>query len=158
MKKKLRKSEIRELNEELEKTYGLNEFFDKKETVEKRKNIILKEDTPLFFYHEETIVPTLRQCQINCPLKKVTVDMGAVKFVTGGADIMRPGITAVDEFKKGEFVAVIDETNKKPLAIAKALYSGEDIIRMKTGKVLENIHYVGDEIWTTGTGAQASRQ
>lgn len=149
-KKQLRKSDIRELNGEIEKLYGLKDFFDKKETVEMADNMVIYDDTPLFFYHEKKPLPTLRLCLKNCPLKQVTVDMGAVKFVTGGADIMRPGITDVDkEIQKNEAVVIVDENNKKPLAVAKALYPGPEILELEKGKALENLHHIGDEIWNS---------
>ena len=81
-------------------------------------------------------------------LKKITVDMGAVKFVVNGADIMRPGIVEIEEgILKDEFVAVIDKNNQKPLAVGIALFSSEEMKSMTSGKVIKNIHYVGDELW-----------
>ena len=51
--------------------------------------------------------------------------MGAVKFMSSGADVMRPGITELDhEIKKDEIVVVVDQTHKKPLCVSKALFSG----------------------------------
>ena len=74
--------------------------------------------------------------------------MGAVKFVASGADIMRPGITNIPEgIHKDEFICIIDINNKKPLAIGKALYSSEEMKDLMAGKCIENIHYIGDEIW-----------
>ena len=76
--------------------------------------------------------------------------MGAVKFVVNGADVMRPGIVEIEEgIAKDEFVAVIDKNNKKPLAVGIALFSSEEMKGMNSGKVIKNIHYVGDELWKT---------
>jgi PUA domain protein len=78
----------------------------------------------------------------------VIVDMGAVRFVTGGADVMRPGIVEIDEaISKGEYVVVKDERNRMPLAICIANHPGAEMRSMEKGKVLVNIHYVGDELW-----------
>ena len=64
------------------------------------------------------------------------------------ADIMRPGIKECDEkTKKDEAVVIIDEKHNKLIAVGIALYSGNDILKMKAGKVIKNIHWVGDEIW-----------
>lgn len=101
-----------------------------------------------FFIYEEKYLPTLKYLLEHQLLKKVTVDMGAVKFVVGGADIMRPGIVEIEnEIKKEDAVVIIDMKNKKPLAVGIALFSSEEIHEMKTGKVIKNIHYVGDPIW-----------
>ncbi|MFW6013678.1 MAG: PUA domain-containing protein [Nanoarchaeota archaeon] len=149
-KRRLRKSEIKELSSKLHQLYGTD--FDKKEELEEAiiGNIktIMKDKTPIFFFYKDTPIPTLKKCIENCFLKKIIVDMGAIKFVTSGADIMRPGITELDEnIKPEEFAVVVDENNQKPLAIVRALYSGQKIKEMEKGKVLENIHYIGDDIW-----------
>ena len=74
--------------------------------------------------------------------------MGAVRFVVNGADIMRPGIVEIQAgIEKDDFVAVVDKNNKKPLAVGIALYSSEEMRVMASGKVIKNIHYVGDELW-----------
>lgn len=151
-KQQIRKSGVRALNEELQNLYGFS--FDKKATLEEgfdTYRIVMKEGTPVFFYIDDIPIPTLKKCIEECLLKKVVVDMGAVKFVTSGADIMRPGIVDVDEeIQERDIVAVVDQNNEKPLAIARAIFSGKEIKEMEKGKVLENIHYVGDKIWNLG--------
>ena len=121
---------------------------DQVELVEDEHKIILLNKKPAFFYHQEKLVPTFKFLQENNCLKKITVDMGAVKFVVNGADVMRPGIVEIEEgISKEDFVAVIDKNNKKPLAVGIALYSSEEMKSMNSGKVIKNIHYVGDELW-----------
>jgi predicted RNA-binding protein (TIGR00451 family) len=74
--------------------------------------------------------------------------MGAIKFVTNGADVMRPGITEIDpEIKKDEIICVIDEKHSKPLAICKTLFDSKEIQEKKEGKVLKNLHWIGDNKW-----------
>ncbi|RMD57573.1 DUF1947 domain-containing protein [Candidatus Woesearchaeota archaeon] len=153
--KQLSKSGILNLNKEIEEQYGIKEFFSKKDNVRiadfKHEIVVVKDNTPLFFYYEGKIVPTLKLLLENNILKRVTVDMGAVRFVTSGADIMRPGIVDLDHsIKEGEFVVIVDETHGKPLAVGKALLCGEEIFRSESGKVVKNIHYVGDSLWKMG--------
>jgi len=101
-----------------------------------------------FFEYESWILPTLKLLQKELLLKKVVVDMGAVKFVVSGADIMRPGIVEIDSsIFKDEFVVVVDVNNGKALAIGIALFSGSEISGKGSGKVIKNIHYVGDDLW-----------
>lgn len=148
-RKTLSHHEIRELNEKI-KIYNFS--FDKKELVEivedKVKIIKWKKETA-FFYANEDIYPSLKMLLKELiKLKKITVDMGAVKFVANGADIMRPGIVHIeDNVNKDETVVIIDERNSKPLAIGKALLSSNEMREMKAGKMIENLHYVGDFIW-----------
>ncbi len=121
---------------------------DQVELIEDQYKIILLNKKPAFFYFENKAVPTLKFLQENNVLKKITVDMGAVKFVVNGADIMRPGIVEIEEsITKDEFVCVIDKNNHKPLAVGIALFNAEEMKAMKSGKVIKNIHYVGDELW-----------
>ena len=148
MKKTLNNKEIRNINSEIEK-YDYQ--FAKKECVERSDDFIRKDNKTLFFYHDNKILPALKLLlQGISGIKKVTVDMGAVKFVTNGADIMRPGIVHIeDDIEKAEPIVIIDENNKKPLAICIALLSTEDMRKESKGKVIQNIHFVGDEIWNS---------
>ncbi len=101
-----------------------------------------------FFYYEDSLVPTLRYLLEHEVLPKITVDMGAVKFVVNGADIMRPGIVEIEDgINENDFIVIIDVNNKKPLAVGIALFSSSDMKIQKGGRVIKNIHYVGDEIW-----------
>lgn len=115
--------------------------------------VILINHKPFFFYHESKLAPTLHYL-LEHPdaLKKITVDMGAVRFVVGGADIMRPGIVEIQsEISAGDFVVIVDVNNKKPLAVGIALFGSPEMQEMKTGKVIKNIHYVGDAVWKAAT-------
>jgi len=140
---------VKDVNKEIE-YLGLS--YNKKDFVERVEDekftLFFVNRKTQFFLHEKKILPTLHLLQEKPEiLKKAVVDMGAVKFVVNGADIMRPGITQFDEAEKGEFIVIIDENNKKPLSVGKALFSGEEIMKMDSGKVVKNIHFVGDEIW-----------
>jgi len=145
-RKQLSKSEIRELNEKV-KAFGIE--LSKKDKVELiDDNIVLANEKPFFFYHEGRLVPHLKLLLENMCLPKVTVDMGAVKFVVNGADVMRPGITKIDEnINKDNLVAVVDEKHGKPLSVCIAMFDGPEMSSMDSGKVLRNIHFVGDELW-----------
>ena len=152
MKKQLSKSDVVKLNEEISQQFGLSDFFGKKDDVSlvesDHRLYVVKEGTVFFFYQDGKLIPTLKLLLQNQFLKQVVVDMGAVKFMSSGADVMRPGITELDhEIKKDEIVVVVDQTHKKPLCVSKALFSGEEIFKMPRGKVLKSLHYVGDLVW-----------
>jgi len=146
----MKRTQLRSKNISKEvESYGIEiSKKDQAELVEDQYKIILINKKPSFFYYQEQPVPTLKLLQENNVLKKITVDMGAVKFVVNGADIMRPGIVEIEAgIAKDEFVAVIDKNNQKPLAVGIALFSSEEMKKMTSGKVIKNIHYVGDELW-----------
>ncbi|PKK85719.1 MAG: RNA-binding protein [Thermoplasmata archaeon HGW-Thermoplasmata-1] len=78
----------------------------------------------------------------------VTVDMGAIRFVTNGADIMTPGIVDADPaITAGDLVWIRDERNLQPLAVGVALMGGAEMKESKSGKGVRSLLYVGDEIW-----------
>jgi PUA-domain protein len=112
-------------------------------------DIILVDGKPLIVMIDDTPVPTLKGAlEHEITSKYVVVDMGAVKFVAKGADIMSPGITDADpNVQEGDFVIIVDETHKKPLAIGKALISGEEMVENNEGKAIKTIHYIGDKLW-----------
>ncbi len=114
-------------------------------------NFILVNGDPIFFMLGERLYPTLKGAMRFKPKKKrVIIDMGAVKFVSNGADIMCPGIIDADiEIQKGDIVIVSDEVHGKPIAIGIALISGEEMMGSK-GKAIKSVHYVGDKIWKFG--------
>jgi PUA-domain protein len=103
----------------------------------------------LFFFHKEKVIPTLHLMQTHLDLlKKITVDMGAIKFVINGADIMRPGIVQIEDgIGAGDYIVIIDEKNSKPIAIGIAKLDTLGLRESTGGKVIENVHFVGDDIW-----------
>ncbi len=154
MKKQLSKSDVKELNTRLAAAFGREELLDKKDRIESYEDaeckLILVNGTPALFERAGTFVPHLRFLLLHpAVLPHVTVDMGAVRFVTSGADVMRPGITAIaDGIKQDDLVAVVDQNHKKPLAVCEALVGSDQMRAMDKGKVLRNLHHVGDALWT----------
>lgn len=81
----------------------------------------------------------------------VTVDMGAVKFVCNGADVMAPGIVEADPaIQPGDWCWIRDERNKQPLAVGRAIVAGTAMVRGK-GKAVKSVHHLGDKLWTATT-------
>jgi PUA domain protein len=78
--------------------------------------------------------------------------MGAVPFVCKGADVMAPGIKDIPTaFPEGALVVIRDVNHKKALSVGKALRGSAEIMESKKGKVIQNLHYVGDKIWNAKT-------
>lgn len=143
MRKTLNKSEKKEFAQLLQIE------LDKKDSVEIRDEeyfIVNKE--LCFFKQEDQWIPSLQVLQKQQLLPVLLVDQGAIKFVINGADIMRPGITQIpDGLKTGDVVCIADELHKKPLAVGKMLCSSEEMKEKTQGKLVTNIHQVGDNIW-----------
>ena len=81
-------------------------------------------------------------------LKKIVVDKGAIRFVANGADIMRPGITKIDSsIKRGDIVVIVDENHDRALAIGKSMLDAKQMEEKKSGKVVQNLHTIQDNVW-----------
>ncbi|PSQ30249.1 RNA-binding protein, partial [Halobacteriales archaeon QS_9_67_15] len=77
----------------------------------------------------------------------VTVDAGAISFVSDGADVMRPGIVEADDsIAAGDLVAINEEGHGKFLAVGRAKTDGDDMVG-DSGKVVESVHHVGDDLF-----------
>ena len=95
----------------------------------------------------DDILPFLDDIPILEKFPYVTVDMGAVKFVCKGANVMRPGITKFSDFESGEIVCVIEESQNKFLAVGKAEISSKEAKYTNKGEVIKNMHYISDDFW-----------
>ena len=95
----------------------------------------------------EVILPFLDDIPILEKFPYVTVDMGAVKFVCKGANIMRPGITKFSDFESGEIVCVVEESQNKFLAVGKAEISSKEAEDANKGEVIKTMHYISDDFW-----------
>lgn len=93
--------------------------------------------------------PTLKAAlNENLNAKTAVVDMGAVKFMTNGADVMSPGITKADEnIQEGDVVLVVEESHHKPLVVGISLITGPEMEENDKGKAIKTLHYIGDDIW-----------
>jgi PUA-domain protein len=110
--------------------------------------IYLINDKPLLAKTGEDLFPTLIFNEYFALAPKAIVDMGAVPYVCKGANVMKPGIRRLDgEFKKGDFVFVVDERHGKPLAVGETLYDKGEAEKAVHGAVIRNVHFVGDKIW-----------
>ncbi len=114
-----------------------------------RFSLIALNAVPVAMYIDGTPFFTVRGALELKPRRHlVTVDMGAVKFIRNGADVMSPGIVAADNsIKPSDPVVVIEERHKKPLGIGVALISGSEMVRNSKGKAIKIVHHVGDAIW-----------
>jgi len=150
----LRKSDLRELKDSLRVLLGdqVDSLF--KKTVERIKTdsieLYAENRIVLAFKLENHYLPSLRALNEGLvTLPQVTVDMGAVPYVTNGADIMAPGIKDLaSDLQTGAIVSIVDERFGKSLAIGELLFDCEVILQMKKGKAIRNLHYVNDAIWS----------
>jgi len=100
--------------------------------------------------NNDEYLPFLSEINLLEKFPHVMVDMGAVKFLCKGANVMRPGIKNYNEFKKGEIICIIEESQRKFIAIGKSLVSSSDLEKMGRGEVVKNLHFISDKFWEIG--------
>jgi len=147
----LRSDAISELQTAVSEGLGVDidgDSFELVELEDDRFDVVLVDGQPLVFYVDNEPFLTVAGANAFPPERGiVTVDAGAISFVSNGADVMRPGITKADAaIESGDLVAIVEETHEKVLAIGRATTSGDDMVG-DSGKVVASIHYVGDELY-----------
>ncbi|WP_224447864.1 PUA domain-containing protein [Haloprofundus salilacus] len=147
----LRSDDIKSLETTLSEALGVDLDGDTYEFVEltgTEFDLVLVDGSPAVFYLDDEPFLTVHGANEYPPEKHVvTVDAGAVSFVSGGADVMRPGIVDADvDIEAGDLVAIAEETHGKVLAVGRALEDGADLVG-DSGKVVESVHYVGDDLY-----------
>ena len=150
LKSKKAKQILNEVSERLK--VNVETFFGSKANVEvvvaDVGKIYLVSGKPLFFKIGEKTLPTLLFSDFISHAPKIVVDMGAVPYVCNGADIMAPGIVRVEgEFRKDDFVLVVDEKHGKPIALGESLIDAETARKTRQGVVVHTVHFVSDKIW-----------
>ena len=153
----IQKSQIKELQNDILTQYDenfVNQIFPKKARIELIQtdagdtlyavNNVLK-----LWKSDEGYIPVLTLLlNKQVEMKKIVVDKGAIRFVTNGADVMRPGITQIEpSIKKGDIVVIVDENHDRALAIGKSMLDAKQMEDKNSGKVVKNLHTIQDDVW-----------
>lgn len=147
----LRSDAVSDLETGLEDELGVSPEGDAYERVEFEDSdweVVLIDGEPQVAYFDDEPFLTVRGANAYEPEKRlVTVDAGAVSFVSDGADVMRPGITeATDDVSADDLVIVAEESHGKVLAVGRARVDGTEMVGDE-GKVVDSLHHVGDELY-----------
>jgi PUA-domain protein len=151
-RRRLREKEVKALAEEMAAALGVEPFgpgvpVDRAESTD--FDILFINNIAEGLVYNGKVFLTVRGLLRNRPEKaSVTVDMGAVPFVTKGADVMGPGIVDADpDVQPGDLVWVKDVNNGVPLAVGEALISGAQMKERSPGKAIKSLHHVADKLW-----------
>ncbi len=147
----LRSDAVSDLEDTLEDQLGVLPDGDAYERVEFEDTdweVILIDGEPQVAYFDDELFLTVRGANAYEPEKRlVTVDSGAISFVSDGADVMRPGITeATDDISPGDLVVIAEESHGKVLAVGRARVDGSEMVG-EEGKVVDSLHHVGDDLY-----------
>jgi len=152
-KRQLREKEIKKLLSEFKASYSVDEgTFSPKPKAELAETgdeaLIFIDNRPVILRKGGKLFPALTFNEALETLPKAVVDMGAIPHICNGADIMAPGIRSIEgTFQEGATILIVDERFRKPLAIGLTLVNSNQMKELKQGKVVSNIHFVGDQIW-----------
>ena len=151
----LKSKGAKKLLQEISKIMKINfeKIFESKIHVEMLEieniEIIILNQRPLIARSTECFFPTLFFNEIFSSYPKLVVDMGAIPYVCNGADVMAPGVQRIEGvFAKNDLLLIVDEKFNKPLAIGLSLFGSEEMKNLEHGKLVKNLHYVGDKLWT----------
>ena len=147
----LRSDEIGALETSLADHLGIDldgDDYERVEFVHTDREVVLVDGEPLVASFDGDLFLTVRGANAYPPERHVvTVDSGAISFVSDGANVMRPGITeATDDIEPGDLVVVVEETHEKALAIGRAETEGVDMVG-DSGMVVDSLHHVGDDLY-----------
>ncbi|MHC3378793.1 RNA-binding protein [Haloarcula sp. H-GB5] len=147
----LRSDEVDTITTALSDNLGVEldaDSFEKVEFDDSDWDVVLVDGDPLVLYLNGEPFLTVQGANQHPPQKHiVTVDAGAVSFVSDGADIMRPGITEADnDVSEGDLVVINEESHGKFLAVGRAQTDGDDMVG-DSGKVVKSLHHVGDDLF-----------
>jgi len=117
--------------------------------IENNAQIITGKDIKILKIDEDYL-PFLSETSMLERFPNVMVDMGAIKFMCKGANVMRPGIKKFTEFEKDKLVCIVEESQHKFLAVGKSIVSSAELENMDKGEILKNLHYISDKFWETG--------
>jgi PUA-domain protein len=150
----LREKEAKKFLTQVSERLGtdIEQFFGSKPQIEieefETAELLILNGKTLLARSNGELFPTLFFQVLLDVIPRIVVDMGAVPYVCKGADVMAPGLRTVkSEFKENALVLVVDERHGKPLAVGLAFMNSEDMKAVKGGKVVKNLHYVGDKLW-----------
>ena len=121
-------------NQELPKIKNLKVYF-----IDQNSQLIVGSGITILKIDDQYL-PFLNQTQVLEKFPNVMVDMGAVKFMCNGANVMRPGIKKYTKFSKDDVVCIVEESKHKFLAVGKALTDSLELENISKGEVVKNLH------------------
>ncbi|KAL4439866.1 hypothetical protein ABPG75_002867 [Micractinium tetrahymenae] len=118
--------------------------------------LLVLNNVPLFFsMRDGPWFPTLRLLhQYPDMMPRLRADLGAIKFVLSGANIMCPGLTSPgatihDEVEEGAAVAIYAEGKEHAMAVGYTKMSTTQMREVNKGIGVDNLHYLNDGLWKT---------
>jgi malignant T-cell-amplified sequence len=152
----LSKREVRHIGVQINSSWPAHKSWNLKNLKavdsEKQGRLLIGDGITMIEGKDDFVIPHLTEDGILETFPFVVVDMGAVGFICNGANVMRPGITHIENFAMSEIVVIKDKMHQKKLAIGIARFDSEKMKALDKGPVITNLHYVGDIFWNLKKG------
>ncbi|KAI5187434.1 malignant T-cell-amplified sequence [Nematocida homosporus] len=154
-KNRLSNSTIKQIKNQFDT--DLSEFLGKDEVLEsiktpEKSQYILKNGLPIFIMADK-FIPTLK-CVHACPniVKRVVVDVGAIKHIINGADVMAPGLLhQTSEFPSvsiGDIVAIYGYGKINAMAVGIILMDNQQVEEQRIGVAIKTVNHLGDRLYS----------
>ncbi len=155
-KKTLSNKEKRDLQTKLIELYGeqVSSSFQKSLILQRIKTeegvYIVKDKKIWWFLYDGKYIPSIHFLrELSLGLHRIVVDVGAIRFITNGADVMAPGIVLFDDnITKDAYIVIHEEKANAILGVGISLIDAEEFIKNKKGKAVKLIHHLKDKIWS----------
>ena len=155
-RKILSKKEKKLLFESLTKEFGesISSYIELltmlEEVTTDEGTLITKGGKIWFFLSDDHMIPSIYFLrESNFELPEIVVDVGAIRFITNGADVMSPGVVLFNkEIRKGTLVVIKEEKANSIIGVGFSLINSEDFDKSQKGKVVKLIHHLKDKIWS----------
>ncbi|OAG31959.1 hypothetical protein NEDG_00434 [Nematocida displodere] len=153
-KNKLSNSTIKQIKAQFDTDLSI--LLGKEESLEivkfsNKVQYIFRNGIPIFLV-EEKYVPTLKCVHIAPEIvKKVVVDVGAIKHLINGADVMAPGLlhttSEYPSVTEGELVGIYGYGKDHALATGTVLMTQQQVEELRTGVAIKLGNHLGDSLY-----------
>ena len=120
------------------------------EVITDEGTLIAKNGKIWFFNINDKMIPSIYFLrESNFELPEIVVDIGAIRFITNGADVMSPGVVFFNtDIRKGTLVVIKEEKANSIIGVGSSLINSEDFDKSQKGKVVKLHHHLKDKIWS----------
>lgn len=117
-----------------------------------KKVFILRNGVPIFILQHDRYIPTVKCVHLIPDIaKKVVVDVGAIKYLINGADVMAPGLlhrtSDYPAVQENEVVSVYGYGKTHALGVGVVQMDNQQVEQIKSGVAIKMLSHLGDKTY-----------